>query len=1400
MQSSTRAGIARIDVMQQGRSISRGTGFLAADGLVLTALHVVADRTKESLTPYPGEIVLTFPDHTTKAVIHENYFDRMADWALLKCETAPPVRPLPLAELRKGGIAWETYGFPDANPRDGLVNVGDVTNHQGILEGNSVFQLYSREAAAGQGEPVKGLSGSPVIVENAVVGVLRFALMNKDQQTVAGTLYACPLASVLKKASSLLPMPDPCFGLPGLPRQDLPPDPFRYLAWFTDKEAEVFFGRNTEIRETYNRLTSDDAPPVTLLYGQSGVGKSSFLDAGVAPRLQWYHEVRYVRRDVNSSLLQTLCTTLQQAGGPNRTLSDWQSIEAKTGKPLIVFFDQIEEIYTRPNAQHSNELEELIKELKTLFAGPQPPRGRLVLSFRKEWFPEMQKQMELQGLSYGKVFLEGLDRENAIEVVQGLTQTERLRQFYGLKIEDGLPEIIANDLAADRDSPIAPTLQILLTKMWRSAKKKSPSAPAITIDLYQKLKKEGLLLGDFLDQQLEALKKLNASWVESGLALDVLAFHTTSLLTAAERKRGELDKNYNHPKDDMTRLLEEMGALFLLTDAAAENPEDKTTRLSHDTLAPLVRRRFEQSEKPGQHARRILESRATDWTEGSPEGVLDDHSLQVVLRGQAGMRVLSDHERKLVDASSQQRDVRQRNRKLRRALALAAVLLIVAGAGIAAWQSRQALHEKEIAELRYSTAKISQLLPNDPAYGLLVAIHAVGWSQHVQGFVSSAVVKNLAWAVEEARERLLFPPAQSAAISTDGVIALAGSTLQFWSATTGKQIEQLTESETQVHCGSPRCVLFSPDQKLVALAGNGILIWTREARRGRVIFPGDDTFIAAAFSPGSDRVAGITRTGAVRISTVTGGEIGNYRIEAFLGKVSFAAVTFVTNTEGFIAIAGTDQKVYLSDLTGKQISPPFEGHRHPVTSIALNAAADLVIASGDDGGNLILWNQQGELLTDPRHLHDTPISALGFDPQGDMVATAGSDSVMNFLSLDGRAAEVSVHGFNARVDSLTFSPDGTRLLTTSGSHTRLIDTYGIRIRAPFNTRKMAPGNDKADRPKLLSAVTLGSRQTVAAADVGGDVILWHPPSGYLRRIAATSGSRLVGMVFSEDEGILVTGSLDGELRVWDRTGNAVGAPWRIGDPETFAFDLEPKGKFLVTADGQRITLWETATQKDLHSIAAPETEQISSVKFMSSGTDFVTSTGQVLRFWTIRSGKIEEAKSPEIRLPDGWTAFGWSSNGKTFVAGNEIGEIRLYRADGAGIAEPFNPHDAENPVHGAVGFADGETAASFIRDGQKVTFCRFGIERCVPVEVAGHLGSITGIALSPDGETLVSVGRDATIRLLRAHWTTWLEISCDRLKGHPVFQNPVPPVDVDVSAKAVREARETCRTMVWEKK
>src|SRR5258707_1926142 len=93
--------VARIDVTQAGRNMSRGTGFVVGDGLVLTAMHVVADRKQPTLTLIPGEITLTFPGPTPISPVSTriaradlSLWDARADWILLSTDPLPDVTTL----------------------------------------------------------------------------------------------------------------------------------------------------------------------------------------------------------------------------------------------------------------------------------------------------------------------------------------------------------------------------------------------------------------------------------------------------------------------------------------------------------------------------------------------------------------------------------------------------------------------------------------------------------------------------------------------------------------------------------------------------------------------------------------------------------------------------------------------------------------------------------------------------------------------------------------------------------------------------------------------------------------------------------------------------------------------------------------------------------------------------------------------------------------------------------------------------------------------------------------------------------------------------------------------------------------------------------------------------------
>src|SRR3954451_24746407 len=72
-----------------------------------------------------------------------------------------------------------------------------------------------------------------------------------------------------------------------------PASPYKGLAAFEDSDADalLFFGRERESEVIAANLI---ASRLTVLYGASGVGKSSVLRAGVAYRLRQEHEAEVI--------------------------------------------------------------------------------------------------------------------------------------------------------------------------------------------------------------------------------------------------------------------------------------------------------------------------------------------------------------------------------------------------------------------------------------------------------------------------------------------------------------------------------------------------------------------------------------------------------------------------------------------------------------------------------------------------------------------------------------------------------------------------------------------------------------------------------------------------------------------------------------------------------------------------------------------------------------------------------------------------------------------------------------------------------------------------------------------------------------------------------------------------
>ena len=158
--------------------------------------------------------------------------------------------------------------------------------------------------------------------------------------------------------------------------------PYRYpgVQPFTTAQSEVFFGRDQDIADLY-RLIRREA--LVVLYGKSGLGKSSLLNAGIVPHSLQAAEYEPVvikfgawTEGKTDTPLDLTKAYLNAGQAPSPTLqpllpeedSLWRCAKNRqlngAGRPLLLF-DQFEELFTYPEAAIQAFRQELAELLHT---------------------------------------------------------------------------------------------------------------------------------------------------------------------------------------------------------------------------------------------------------------------------------------------------------------------------------------------------------------------------------------------------------------------------------------------------------------------------------------------------------------------------------------------------------------------------------------------------------------------------------------------------------------------------------------------------------------------------------------------------------------------------------------------------------------------------------------------------------------------------------------------------------------------------------------------------------------------------------------------------------------------------------------------------------------------------
>ena len=318
-----------------------------------------------------------------------------------------------------------------------------------------------------------------------------------EQLEARKTARVCPLAAVPLQPAEV----------PSVP---LPERPYKLLDYYEPKDVAIFFGRWEETQ----RLTSlIHAHRLVLLYGASGVGKTSLLLAGAVPRLENAvppYETIYVRtlEDPTFVIRRTIRRRIPEADLPEQgNLVDFLNAATRAlDRTLVIILDQSEEFFIRLSPEFRMAF---IAELGALYDAHDVP-VKVVLSLREDWLASMNEiRRRIPEVFYVDMRLLPLTRDQARQATTA--PVERL----GVSYEPVLVEHLLDELASEASpagvsrpgtaqaAVMPPQLQIVCSALYDGLPR---GERRITLAVYEQLGSARGMLQKYLDNELARLE------------------------------------------------------------------------------------------------------------------------------------------------------------------------------------------------------------------------------------------------------------------------------------------------------------------------------------------------------------------------------------------------------------------------------------------------------------------------------------------------------------------------------------------------------------------------------------------------------------------------------------------------------------------------------------------------------------------------------------------------------------------------------------------------------------------------------------------------------------------------------------------------------------------------------
>ncbi|MDF5723121.1 MAG: CHAT domain-containing protein [Rhizonema sp. PD37] len=833
-------------------------------------------------------------------------------------------------------------------------------------------------------------------------------------------------------------------------RDVIPPNPYLGLAAFTEVDAAFFFGREIFVNGLVEAVNKQ---PLVGVIGPSGSGKSSVVYAGLFPKLRitgnWLIESIRPGDQPFYQLASVLVRLLEPSAGETAQLREAVGLaadmefhritlptvisrlnERQTGKRLLLFIDQFEELYTL--CQNKEVIERFVD---ALLAAINLDNFILVFTLRADFYNFVLAYRPFRDAlqQFSPQLLSSMNREECKRAI------EQPAQKMSVQLEAQLTERILDDVGNEPGH--LPLLEFALTQLWSLQQKR-----LLTHQAYNEIGGVKKALANHaeevykrLDEQKQTIvPRIFVQLVRPGEGTE----DTRRIATRAEVG----DENWG-----LVSYLAGYPARLVVTGRDEKSLED-TVEVIHEALIRewLTLREWMNANRQFRVWQERLKVAMEEW-------VSSNHDLGALLRGgpltvaQEWLHERSDEitqqERDFIVVSIQQRnrekqEIERRRKRTKNGL-ICAFVGALSLAGFANWQWQRAEKQKNtVADLLVEQPK-ALFEQGYQLESLIASVKVMKKLQEIKSDNQSHLykLKNLISGIHEINQfpskenvtQLSFSPNGDviASVQSDGTIKLCQTNPLLSQKRTclNKEIKHKIHSlsfspkeyfiiagsddgflfilnenkdieyEQKVHNRKVSIIKFNLYGNIFASLSDDVKIWNKKGRFLNKINEIKDSnkTISISFSPDENIFALGKEDGRIEIwkqrTKLTEIKDSNSRVHdiSFSSDGSTIASASWSGTLTLWKKRGTSwnnhYKVSLHDP--KQIVPV------GINSVSFSHNGD-IIASGDQDGILRLWRKDGSFLD--RFNCKSFINAVAFNPQDNIVSCA-TDNDLQLWSL-----------------------------------------------------------------------------------------------------------------------------------------------------------------------------------------------------------------------------------------------------------------------------------------------------------------------------------------------------------------------------------------------------------------